>query len=529
MPSKPLIAQARGHGVEEVFYDLKTTRKGYGLHHGVRPTVAMASKTAQLLGLMHEDPVLPMLHLSTRDVANRLMTALDVVKANRSLRILAQAMWNTPVPRIRVPELDAITSSSLVLKERVARLAQLNAKTEDVLLPKTWLSSERAFREVSDQLLLDIALTLPRHRTSIATRLVVATAEYNEQSEADNVELGTSAVMDELMADATRFVTEADPSPQSIADLDDHADILSQGYSFIQPGVILGQARELKRRIDLLLTQAHEPSRRESIYLILGKVHGVLSYATLDLGNPVAAKQHAEAVEKAGRFAASDEAQAWGLGTQSMILRFNQQFESSLDPVIRARSLDISPMMRARVNGQLILGYSELRESGEVERFIGETQDLMERVAEGDDRNFSRGIFGFPLSKFHYYAGSGLLGLGESYGEAAFGHSSLAVELFQHGSEADISYSDELLARIHQATAQLRKDRLDAVPEALERLFKADVGSRTSWHSQWLGRLNRFLETNPRYEKSAIQKQLQDLTDRFNHEIQFTHESGELV
>lgn len=83
-----------------------------------------------------------------------------------------------------------------------------------------------------------------------------------------------------------------------------------------------------------------------------------------------------------------------------------------------------------------------------------------------------------------------------------------------------MSYSDELLARIHQASGELKLDRLDAVPDVLERLFDSECAYRTSWHQQWLQRLTTFLARHPRYQGSAVQKRLDERRETFDGEIE---------
>jgi hypothetical protein len=89
----------------------------------------------------------------------------------------------------------------------------------------------------------------------------------------------------------------------------------------LEQGVALRQ--ELMRR---LKEGATRPEEISDIYVALGRVSGVLSYAALDLGDFKAAMLHGETAWKMGDIARDSELRAWARGTQSLISRFDKNY-----------------------------------------------------------------------------------------------------------------------------------------------------------------------------------------------------------
>ncbi|MFE6921441.1 helix-turn-helix domain-containing protein [Nocardia sp. NPDC057663] len=83
---------------------------------------------------------------------------------------------------------------------------------------------------------------------------------------------------------------------------------------------------ELMRRVKL---GAYRPEEIRDLYVALGRVCGILSYLTLDLGQADMAKVHARAAFALGDRANHDHLRAWARGTQALALRFTKDFEEA--------------------------------------------------------------------------------------------------------------------------------------------------------------------------------------------------------
>ena len=228
-----------------------------------------------------------------------------------------------------------------------------------------------------------------------------------------------------------------------------------------------------------------------------------MAYATLDLGDVVSSLDHVNATIFCGRTARHDDLQAWGLGTKAMILRFQARLNRSLEAVNAGLELKVRGSARARLLAQAVLGWSELKDPAQMIEALREADDLID-LPSGSASDMSDGIFLFPRAKYHYYAGAGYLGLDATYANRAANESSQAIQRFRGGTPDEQSYSDELLACIHLATANLKAEELDAVPVNLAPLLNAEPQYRTAWHVQFFDRLVAALTQDPRYRSSTL-------------------------
>lgn len=90
----------------------------------------------------------------------------------------------------------------------------------------------------------------------------------------------------------------------------------------------LGLRSELARRLKV---GAYSTGEIRDLYVALGRVSGVLSYLTLDLGQAQDAKVHAEAAFQLGDRAGHDQLRAWARGTQALAYRFTKDFGMERD------------------------------------------------------------------------------------------------------------------------------------------------------------------------------------------------------
>ncbi|WP_307450879.1 MULTISPECIES: toll/interleukin-1 receptor domain-containing protein [Microbacterium] len=288
---------------------------------------------------------------------------------------------------------------------------------------------------------------------------------------------------------------------------------LSRAYANTAPQIILEKTTTVRAQVQTAIEATRSPSELTDLYRIYAQCSGLLSYATLDLGDTQTSYQHALAMQKSARMGDAEALFAWGAGTQAMILRFEGSFDQSLAVTENALRLSLSSSAAARLHAQNSLGHSEQH----AEEATIEAVRLAEEAFASNVKSekFEVGIFKFPLSKLHYYAGSALLGLDSTHAPEAAENSETAVRLFAHGDPEDRSYSDKLIACIHLATAYLKSDNLDAVPLALRPVFDAPVDFRTAWHFQWLQRLIDSMSASRRYQRSRIAADVAELFEDY--------------
>lgn len=327
--------------------------------------------------------------------------------------------------------------------------------------------------------------------------------------------------LDKASSDSMAFVRESGTTLDAkiVDDWERHATDLARAYASEPPQIILDNALDLRREIDAALKATRWPSAQVQMYQIYAQASGLLSYASLDLGDAQAAYRHAIAMQHSAQMGESSELLAWGAGTQAMILRFDQAFEKSLSVTARIRLEGLSGTAKARLLAQEALGYSELHRSEDTLRAIAAAQ---ESLAGGEaPKDVEQGIFLFPRSKMHYYAGAAFLGLEPAHAKSAAVESAKAIKRFQTGPIEDQSYSDELLAYVHLATAHLRTGDLDAIPGDLMPVLTAPFTYRTAWHMQWLDRLVVHMTSRKRLRNSTVAAEVSALFEEYilEHEL----------
>ena len=250
----------------------------------------------------------------------------------------------------------------------------------------------------------------------------------------------------------------------------------------------LGLRSELMRRMTV---GALRPRQLADLYLALGRVSGVISYAALDLGSAASAAIHSAVVWRMAELAGDDELRAWARGTQSLIARFSREF-------VRAQLYAEDGLKYAGTDTsrrRLLCGAAQCAGNlGDAAR----TYKLIEsargcgQVGEPDSAD---GIFGFPPAKQEYYAASSLMWLPDerSLTEAA-NSVSTAIEIWQQGPDRTHAVDDEVLAHIYLATVRLKLGQIDGSMEAMAPAMRLPDERKTSWMRRRVADIRRVLD-----------------------------------
>lgn len=349
------------------------------------------------------------------------------------------------------------------------------------------LTEVAARRALKDYIARAVTLPTPKQRDPTEKRPAYPGPHAKSPMLAHNLSPEVELLIAKADALAEDVIASRDVSELDMVHLMANTQTLAQLYNHEAPGRILELASPKYERTKIALDSTRDPRQLAEIYYILGRLHAILSYATLDLGRDDTAKNHSLAVIRCGRHAAHSELEAWGWGTLSMILRFQGKNEQSVAKALSGLELTVSGSSAARLHAQAALSYVELHNvdsSTEQLKACDEIVDLPPASPEMRD-----GIFFFSRAKHHYYAGSAYADFGPAFAPRAVEESRSAIEWFRAGDADTRSYSDELLANVHLARGLFMSEKFDEIPDALAALFQSDPDYRTSWHVQWLDRL----------------------------------------
>jgi hypothetical protein len=262
--------------------------------------------------------------------------------------------------------------------------------------------------------------------------------------------------------------------------------LASPAKPMLEQGVALRQ--ELMRR---LKEGATRPEEISDIYVALGRVSGVLSYAALDLGDSKAAMLHGETAWKMGDIARDSELRAWARGTQSLISRFDKNYG-------RARLFIEDGLKYA---GQ---GTSEIRllcGAAQCAANLGDSSGAManienaRRSRERAGRDSLEGLFGFSPAKQAYYSASSLMWLSDRPAlELSSESATTAIKIWEHEPREQRSLDDEALAHVYLATARLKLGEIDGAMEAVRPIIELPRERQISWIRKRVGDLANVLD-----------------------------------
>jgi len=337
-----------------------------------------------------------------------------------------------------------------------------------------------------------------------------------------------AAAVENLIAESERLaheITTADElSSTHMEELLAATRALARSYNYESPAAILRRTMPHYHFTLEASAGSHSGEQVSELQYVLGRLHAILSYATLDLGSDNVAASHARAVIRCAQNSAHGELAAWGHGTLSMILRFQGHNDTSVAEALRGLKAKVKGSLSARLHAQAALSYVELKDVNQAREHLKKSDDIVDLAPKSPE--MKDGIFLFSRAKHHYYAGSAYADFGSAYGAQAVTESEQAVEGFRTGDVDEKSYSDELLAYVHQARGLYAANRLEEIPLALQPLFRTDPKYRTSWHIQWLDRFVAALHSG-RSRGSKVAVEVAESTTQFKEELEDKGESDE--
>lgn len=315
--------------------------------------------------------------------------------------------------------------------------------------------------------------------------LLLAAWETDDRARREAAEVGR------LLLASTRdslHMTAISEESVDLSDLDDATRALAVEYLGAPPGPMLKRAYELRSEAyQRLRTRDYRPSELRDLYVILGRLQGVLAYAALDLGDGGAAATHAEAGWRCADLAGDGELSAWTRGTQALIARFDSDFAASA--WFARDGLRRGGAGTARVRLLCGLAQSQAGLGDAAGTRAGLDQALLERE-RGTRPDAVGGLFTFSETKQHYYSASSLIWLDdERDARRAVAEAVTAVNLWESGPPEDRSLDDEALARVYQATAHVHLGEVDAASSALRPVLDLPEDRQISWIRKRMARV----------------------------------------
>lgn len=355
---------------------------------------------------------------------------------------------------------------------------------------RQWISGTRGLSDESAELLAVVfGVRFSTDRTAEPTRRTVLTAAAVVLASARQ----STALIERLAATVDSLAIEQ---------LGDDVARLSLDYLTMPPAVAAEEAKALRDGVVTALDRTRRPGQIQDLYLLAARLGGILSYAALDLGNARAAMANARSALICADLAGSTDLTAWVRGTQSLIARYATRFDDAESFIQKGLASKPTGTSLSRLASGLAQCRAHFGDAA------GAREALNLAVTSHDTASTDRsalGLFGFGRSKVHFYAASSLIWLPDGAGarEAAM-QATMAIKQF-HASADELFVTDEVLAHIYGATAQVQLGQIDEAAGLLAPIFRTPEDQRVSWHRQRLSRIAVLLRSpRLRASKSAL-------------------------
>lgn len=298
-----------------------------------------------------------------------------------------------------------------------------------------------------------------------------------------------------------------------VDDIGDAVDRLAIDYLAEGPAEMLRRATKLQRAA-LIRLRRHDYRPRQFDALIAGlaRVEGVLAYAALDLGDSRSADAHARAAWALASRRSDEPMQMWVRGTQSLIARFDQNFDLAERLVVDGLRRDGNGTARIRLLAGLAQSRANRGDSAGATAALAESWSIRPSFDQHTD---GPGIFAFTEAKHHYYAGSSLMWLEDPAAlETAAREAGIAVSLWEEADADHRSLDDEALARIYRAIALAQLGDLDGAAIAVQPVLELPPELRISWMKARIRHLHELLD-HPPYDGARAAEQLRTAVAEF--------------
>ncbi|RAY12945.1 hypothetical protein DPM19_23345 [Actinomadura craniellae] len=348
-----------------------------------------------------------------------------------------------------------------------------------------------------------------RHRnaTSLAAKRVLVPEREPAYEESSRESLLEQAA--EESADLAAWAGTSNVDEEMLAELNRRLRSLAHAYVCGQPFPLLVRTRQLRNRVSRLLQGRQNWQHTRDLYLLNARSCTLLAWMTGDLGNYLAAGDHASAAWLCAQLADHDGARTWVRATQSKLAYWSGDFVESARLAadgLTYRSSDSSQVLLALLQART---NARLGRVAEAETALGLWRDAREQVPGPDEVG---GVLGLTQAQQHYLAGSTHLELRQP--AEALAETTRALELFEGTPVEERFYGAEVLARIDGVQAHLQGGELDGAADAMEPVFTVDPDQRLDTFVQSMKQV-RLRLAHPQYRGSPATQKLQERIEEY--------------
>jgi hypothetical protein len=317
---------------------------------------------------------------------------------------------------------------------------------------------------------------------------------------------------------AARFATFAEidnVGPEKIAQLQDDVVHLANSYTHDPLAAIMGDLIVEQETVFRLLEGKQRPALGRDLYVLAGVVSGLMAKASQDLGRFHEAMTHARTLYVCADNAEHQGLRAWARGLQSLIAYWAGRPQEAVRYAVNGAELavDINGSVAAWLPALEARAWAFMNMGDEARNAIGRAVDRRS-IYEPDDLDAIGGLLAFPAAKQSYYAAGTYVCLDDEDQVRAQSEALAALDLFEHGSPKDRSFSDEAGACAELALARVNVGQVGGAREALAALLALEPERRIGGIITSASRVHHALRER-RYAGSAEARTLREEIESF--------------
>lgn len=227
-------------------------------------------------------------------------------------------------------------------------------------------------------------------------------------------------------------------------------------YELEGPVRLAPEARSLRREVDSLLEQCHQPMQLQRLYRLSGQLAGVLGYMAVNLGRFHSAKMYSQEAFSLSEFIQDTDLQAWTKGTQSFCAYYQGDYRAAV--ALAEEGIRLEPAggetLRLYTNG-LARALGKLGDAVGVDRAIDAAMSVASSVETPDGLTPALSFTTYSEARLKANAATAYLSAGEYDKALTYGHQ---VEDLVDSSDSVWSHS---LVRLDVATALVHQPHQD--------------------------------------------------------------------
>jgi hypothetical protein len=267
----------------------------------------------------------------------------------------------------------------------------------------------------------------------------------------------------------------------------------------------------VRDRAFTLLEGRQRPNLSRQLYLVAGRICGLLAWMSSDLGRHAEAETQVRTGWLCAELAEHDGLRAWIRATQSKLAFWDGRIRESAqlaEAGLCYGAPDTAPVLLASLAAR---AWARLGQASDAHNALANAAEARERAGPDD----VGGLHGCSLAQQSYLAGTTHLYLHEP--AHALRKAEGTVALYEAGAPQERFYGAETLALVDAATAHLQGGELDGAAEKLGPVLALPSQQRLATFAQRLGDMRDALRGS-RYADSAQSHQLQQQIHDFQAE-----------